>query len=86
MTRKLSMLVAITALGALGLSAAVRADESAPAPRGTMRDESGMMGMMTQMTPDQVKQMTGMVDTCNRMMASMSGEGGNMQHPSASPR
>ena len=35
-------------------------------------DHGGMMNMMGQMTPDQMRQMTRMVDNCNRMMESMS--------------
>jgi hypothetical protein len=33
-----------------------------------MGDHEGMMGMMGQMSPDLMKQMTRMVDNCNRMM------------------
>ena len=34
-------------------------------------DQGGMMNMMGQMNPDQMKQMTRMVENCNRMMESM---------------
>jgi len=37
-----------------------------------MGDHAGMMNMMGQMSPDHMKQMTAMIDNCNRMMASMS--------------
>jgi hypothetical protein len=37
-----------------------------------MGDQGGMMNMMGQMSADQMKQMTRMVDNCNRMMESMS--------------
>jgi len=30
-----------------------------------------MMNMMEQMSPDHMKQMTAMIDSCNRMMESM---------------
>jgi hypothetical protein len=54
-------------LGGLSAATFVFAEESAPAPSG-----HGMMGPMTmmgQMSPDQMKQMTEMVDRCDRMMA-----------------
>jgi hypothetical protein len=36
-----------------------------------MGDRGGMMNMMGQMSPDHMKQMSRMVDNCNRMMESM---------------
>jgi len=44
----------------------------APSAQGMMGDHRGMMGMMGQMNPDHMKQMTAMIDNCNRMMESMS--------------
>jgi len=43
-----------------------------PSTQGMMGDHAGMMNMMGQMSPDHMKQMTAMIDNCNRMMASMS--------------
>ena len=40
----------------------------APSAQGMMGDHGGMMGMMGQMSPDHMKQMTAMIDNCNRMM------------------
>jgi hypothetical protein len=37
-----------------------------------MGDHGGMMNLMGQMSPDHMKQMTSMIDNCNRMMESMS--------------
>jgi hypothetical protein len=37
-----------------------------------MGDHAGMMNMMGQTSPDHMKQMTAMIDNCNRMMESMS--------------
>ncbi len=77
MTRKLTTFFAATAiLGGLGTATLVFADENTPSstpPRpahgtGIMGDHSGMMSMMGQMSPDQMKQM---VDNCNHMMESM---------------
>jgi hypothetical protein len=74
MNRKLTTLAAIGALGFFSLSAAVFADESgssAQRPNAMMGDQGGMTNMMDEMGADHVKQMTQMVDGCNRMMASM---------------
>ena len=38
-------------------------------PQGEMGDHAGMMNMMGHMSPDHLKHMTRMVDSCNRMMA-----------------
>jgi hypothetical protein len=37
-----------------------------------MGDHGGIMGMMGQMSPDHMKQMTEMMNNCNRMMESVS--------------
>jgi hypothetical protein len=77
MTHKLTTLLAATAiLASVGTATAVLAEETAPGsqlPRqgtGMMGDEGGMMGMMGQMSPDHMKQMTRMINNCNRMMES----------------
>jgi Spy/CpxP family protein refolding chaperone len=78
MTRKLTTLLAAAAiLGGLTAVTTGFAEESQPSshpPRaqGMMGDQGGMMNMMGQMNADQMKQMTRMVDNCNRMMESMS--------------
>jgi Spy/CpxP family protein refolding chaperone len=78
MTRKLTTFLAAAAIvGGLATATTVFAEEgspSSPPPRaqGMMGDHGGMMNMMGQMTPDQMRQMTRMVDNCNRMMESMS--------------
>jgi hypothetical protein len=36
-----------------------------------MGDHAGTMNMMGQMSPGHMKQMTAMIDSCNRMMESM---------------
>ena len=78
MTRKLTMLFAAAAvLGAVAAATTVFAEETTTAPpqppqtEGTMSDHNGMMNMMGQMGPDHMKQITRMVDNCNRMMESM---------------
>jgi Spy/CpxP family protein refolding chaperone len=78
MTRKLTTLFAAI-LGGLVTITTVFAEENTPSstsPRpahgtGMMGDHSGMMSMMRQMSPDQMQQMTRMVDNCNHMMESM---------------
>ena len=79
MTRKLTTSLAAAAiLGGLATATTVFAEESRPSSpphraQGMMGDDhGGMMNMMGQMTPDQMRQMTRMVDNCNRMMESMS--------------
>ena len=42
-----------------------------PKAQGMMGDRGGMMNMMGQMNPDHMKQMTAMIDNCNRMMESV---------------
>ena len=78
MTGKLTTLFAAAAIiGGLTAATALYAQEAEPPsqpPRtqGMMGDHAGMMNMMGQMSPDHMKQMTAMIDNCNRMMASMS--------------
>ena len=77
MTRKLTTLLAATAiLGGLTTMTTAFAEESRPSsppPRAQsmIGDHGGMMGMMGQMSAEHMKQMTRMVDNCNRMMESM---------------
>jgi Spy/CpxP family protein refolding chaperone len=78
MTRKLtSLFAAIAVFSGVAAATTVFAAETSPSPQppqteGTMGDHGGMMNMMGQMGPDHMKQMTQMVDHCNRMMESMS--------------
>ena len=78
MTGKLTTLFAAAAIiGGLTAATALYAQEAQPPsepPRtqGMMGDHAGMMNMMGQMSPDHMKQMTAMIDNCNRMMESMS--------------
>ena len=71
MTRKLTTFFAATAiLTSLGTPTAVLAEETTPSPmQGTSM--MGGHGMMRQLNPDHMKQMTRMVENCNRMMESM---------------
>jgi len=71
MTRKLTTFFAATAiLTGLGTATAVLAEETTPSPmQGTSM--MGGHGMMRQLNPDHMKQMTRMIDNCNRMMESM---------------
>jgi len=71
MTRKLTTFFAATAiLTSLGTATAVLAEETTPSPmQGTSM--MGGDGMMRQLNPDHMKQMTRMIDNCNRMMESM---------------
>jgi Spy/CpxP family protein refolding chaperone len=75
MIRKLTTLFAAAVLGGVAVATTVVAEETSPSfpvPRTDMMgNHGGMMGMMEQMTPDVMKQMTKMVDNCNRMMESM---------------
>jgi hypothetical protein len=77
MTRKLTTLfAAATMVGGLVAATTVFAEQAnppsqPPSAQGMMGDHSGMMNMMGQMSTDQMKQMTRMVDNCNRMMESM---------------
>jgi hypothetical protein len=76
MTGKLTTLFAAAAIiGGLTAATAPYAQETPsqpPSTQGMMGDHAGMMNMMGQMSPDHMKQMTAMIDNCNRMMASMS--------------
>ncbi|MBY0320273.1 MAG: hypothetical protein K2X72_16230 [Reyranella sp.] len=76
MTRTLTTFFA--AIAVLGSVAATPlfAQETKPSTQpfqtqGTMGDHHGMMNGMGQMSPDQMQQMTKMVENCNRMMESM---------------
>ena len=71
MTRKLTTFFAATAiLTSLGTPTAVLAEETTPSPmQGTSM--MGGHGMMRQLNPDHMKQMTRMIDNCNRMMEIM---------------
>ena len=78
MTRKpIALFAAAAIIGGLVAPTTVFAQEAQPPsqpPRtqGMMGDHGGMMNMMGQMSPDHMKQMTAMIDNCNRMMESMS--------------
>ncbi len=78
MTGKLTTLFAAAAIiGGLTAATAPYAQEAQtpsqpPSTQGMMGDHAGMMNMMGQMSPDHMKQMTAMIDNCNRMMESMS--------------
>jgi hypothetical protein len=77
MTRKLTTLFAAAILGGFTVATTVFAEEARPSSQppqaqGMMGDHGGMMNMMGQMGPDHMKQMTRMVDNCNRMMEGMS--------------
>jgi Spy/CpxP family protein refolding chaperone len=77
MISKLTTLFAAAALiGGIVAATASFAEETQPpsqSPRaqGMMGDRGGMMNMMGQMNPDHMKQMTAMIDNCNRMMESV---------------
>ena len=78
MTRKPTALFAAAAIiGGLIAATASFAQEAQPpsqptGAQGMMGDHDGMMNMMGQMSPDHMKQMTAMIDNCNRMMESIS--------------
>jgi hypothetical protein len=78
MTRKpTALFTAAAIIGGLLAATTVFAQEAQPPsqpPRaqGMMGDHGGMMNLMGQMSPDHMKQMTSMIDNCNRMMESMS--------------
>ena len=78
MTRKLTTFLAAAAiLSGLTTMTTAFAEESHPSAQppgaqGMMGDRGGMMGMMGQMSSDHMKQMTAMIDNCNRMMESVS--------------
>jgi Spy/CpxP family protein refolding chaperone len=78
MTRKPMTLLAVsTVLGGLVAATAAFAEATPPASPpsqrdpGMMGDHHGMMTMMRSMGPDQMQQMTRMVDACNHMMEGM---------------
>jgi hypothetical protein len=76
MSRKLTALfVAAAMLSGLTAVTTVFAEDAnpslqTPGAHGMMGDHGGMMNMMGQMSPDHMKQMTRMVDNCNRTMES----------------
>ena len=78
MISKLTTLFAAAAIiGGLTAATASFAQEAqppsqSPTAQGMMGDRGGMMNMMGQMSPDHMKQMTAMIDNCNRMMESVS--------------
>jgi hypothetical protein len=78
MTGKLTTLFAAAAIiGVLTAAKTSFAQEAQPrsqppSAQGMMGDHGGMMNMMGQMSPDHMKQMTAMIENCNRMMESMS--------------
>jgi hypothetical protein len=77
MSRKLTALfVAAAMFSSLTAATTVFAEQANPSPeapstQGMMGDHGGMMNMMGQMSSDHMKQMTRMVENCNRMMESM---------------
>ena len=78
MISKLTTLFAAAAIiGGLTAATAPFAQEAQPPSQppkaqGMMADHAGKMNMMGQMSPDHMKQMTAMIDNCNRMMESVS--------------
>ena len=79
MTRKLTTLfAAATVLTGITAATVVFAEEASPRAtqpphaQGMMGNHGGMMNMMGQMSPDQMKLMTSMMEKCNRMMDSVS--------------
>jgi hypothetical protein len=79
MTRKLTWIFAAAAeFGALATATTAFAQNgtlpsaaSTPQAMPMTNDQGGMMNMMGQMGPDHMKQMSRMVENCNRMMESM---------------
>jgi hypothetical protein len=76
MTRKLTRIFAAAAFGSLAAATTAFAQSGTTPPQspGTMSmagDQGGMMNMMGQMDPNHMKQMSRMVENCNRMMESM---------------
>lgn len=77
MTSRLTSFLAIFGtLGGIAAASPLFAQETKPSPQphqaeGTMGDHRGMMNMMGGMNSDQMKQMTKMMENCNRMMESM---------------
>ena len=78
MTRKLTKILATAAiLGGLTTTAVFAEEKAPPSQPPAMHHGTGMTGdhggMMGQMSPDQMEQMSRMVNNCNRMMESMGG-------------
>ena len=77
MTRKQTSIFAAAAVfGTLAAATTAFAQSGTPSPQspGTMPmagDQGGMMNMMGQMDPNHMKQMSRMIENCNRMMESM---------------
>ena len=76
MTRKpTSLFAAAAVIAGIATATAVSAEETpppqSPPSLGMMDQHGGMMGMMGQMSPDQMQAMMRMADNCNRMMESM---------------
>jgi|LNAP01.1.fsa_nt_gb hypothetical protein len=93
MTRTLAAFcTAVAVLGGIAAATPLFAQETKPStqPRqteSTMGDHRGMMNMMGQMSPEQMQQMTKMMENCNRMMESMSSAptGGDTDQKPAKP-
>jgi len=64
------LFAAAAVLGGAAAATAVFGEENAPSPQ-PPRTEGQMGGMMGQVSPDHMKQMTRMIDNCNRMMESV---------------
>ena len=83
MTRKLMTLFAAAAvLSGIAMTTTVFAETGTSSsrperPHAMMGDHGGMMNMLGQMSPDQMRQMTAMMDTCNNMMGSKSSDASN---------
>jgi hypothetical protein len=79
MTRKLVTPFAAAAILSSVVAATMAfAQESTPPSQSpqaqhNMGDHGGMMSMMGQMSPDHMKQMTEMIERCNRMMTARPG-------------
>ena len=77
MTRRLThFFTAFAALGSISAATPLFAQEAKPSTpphqtESTMGDHRSMMNMMGEMSPDQMKHMTKMMENCNRMMESM---------------
>jgi hypothetical protein len=93
MTRALTTLcAAVAVLGGFAAATPLFAQETKPSTQppkseSTMGDHRGMMNMVGKMSPDQMQQMTKMVENCNRMMESMSSapKGGDDNQKPAKP-
>ena len=69
MTHKLTNFFAVaTVFAGIAAASVVFAEEGAPSSGRTPGHGHEMMNMMGQMSPDHTRQMTRMIDNCNRMM------------------